>query len=276
VPIAFATPAIVTSEPIMDPSAARLTADVLADGRARRDAFGADLAKLFGPGRFALKTGTSSNWRDAWCAAFTDEITVVVWLGDPAGAPMQSVSGFEGASRPAVRILALAQERARALDLPVRDETPPLLATARICAQSGLLAGPRCPHAIEERFAIGSVPEQTCEVHDPQGRWLLSERYARWLELAHPGETALAPPPRGAIAIAHPENGARWLIDPSHPTPSIPLRATVSGDQARAQWLIDDQPIEGDHWTPTLGHHVVAAMLGTERSAPVEVDVVGP
>ncbi|MFW5738921.1 MAG: penicillin-binding protein 1C, partial [Myxococcota bacterium] len=51
------------------PEAALLVVDILRDARARSDGFGRDLEDLAG-GPFALKTGTSTAWRDAWAVAF--------------------------------------------------------------------------------------------------------------------------------------------------------------------------------------------------------------
>ena len=73
-------------ERVMARGAAALTRDVLSDAAVRRDAFGADLVDLHGGRGFALKTGTSTGWRDAWSAVFDDTVTVVVWMGDSGGA----------------------------------------------------------------------------------------------------------------------------------------------------------------------------------------------
>ena len=80
---------------VFSQQAAVLVADILRDGRARADGFGRDLEDLAG-GPFALKTGTSTAWRDAWAVAFDEHHTVVVWLGDPAGRALSAVSGFVG------------------------------------------------------------------------------------------------------------------------------------------------------------------------------------
>ena len=45
------------------------------------------------PGFVAGKTGTSSNYRDAWFVGFTRDLVVGVWVGNDDGAPMQQVSG---------------------------------------------------------------------------------------------------------------------------------------------------------------------------------------
>ncbi len=58
--------------------------DTLVDGTGWR-------ARL--PGFVAGKTGTSSDYRDAWFVGFTDHLVVGVWVGNDDGQPMQQVSG---------------------------------------------------------------------------------------------------------------------------------------------------------------------------------------
>ncbi len=41
----------------------------------------------------AYKTGTSYGFRDAWAAGYTDEWTVIVWVGRPDGAPRKGQTG---------------------------------------------------------------------------------------------------------------------------------------------------------------------------------------
>ena len=45
------------------------------------------------PGFVAGKTGTSSNYRDAWFIGFTNTLVVGVWVGNDDGKPMKMVSG---------------------------------------------------------------------------------------------------------------------------------------------------------------------------------------
>ncbi len=45
------------------------------------------------PGFVAGKTGTSSNYRDAWFIGFTSDLVVGVWVGNDNGEPMRMVSG---------------------------------------------------------------------------------------------------------------------------------------------------------------------------------------
>lgn len=45
------------------------------------------------PGFVAGKTGTSSDYRDAWFIGFTQDLVVGIWVGNDDGKPMQEVSG---------------------------------------------------------------------------------------------------------------------------------------------------------------------------------------
>ena len=46
----------------------------------------------------AVKTGTSSDYRDAWAIGYTPRWLVGVWVGDPGNLPMARLSGFGSAA----------------------------------------------------------------------------------------------------------------------------------------------------------------------------------
>lgn len=272
VPLSLGPVASVTPVEVMEPAAARVTRDILSDASARRAAFGDDLGLLF-DGPFALKTGTSTGWRDAWTAAFTDSVTVVVWLGDPAGRPLGGLSGFEGAARPTVRILQAAHERRGALDIEPPEREEPALARARVCALTGELAGPGCAHTVDEVFVPGTVPSRACDSHGPDGAVRLPARYAAWIASARPAGFAISgeAPTEGTVRIEHPRDGARLLVAPSRPA-AIPLRASVAGAVApSARWEIDGAPLESASWTPTPGTYELVALVGETRSEPARI-----
>ncbi len=273
VPLAYAPVSSVRPTRVMEPAPAAIARDVLEDAAARRDAFGDDLRAMFGE-PFGLKTGTSNGWRDAWTAVFTDEVTVVVWLGDPEGHALGGLSGFEGAAPPAVRILAAAHERLGAIGVRSvsRSEVP--LARARVCALTGLLAGRQCAATFDERFGRGTVPLATCSAHGDDGAVLLPPRYARWIEHAHPAGFALASAPaaEGSLRVAYPRAGAELLVDPRRPA-AIPLRATLAGGPVDARWEVDGAPLEDARWMPSEGTHTLVAIAGDARSEPVTVTV---
>jgi penicillin-binding protein 1C len=82
---------------VLDPAAAFVVADILADRDGRAVTFGLEspLATRFWA---AVKTGTSTDMRDNWCVGFSRRYTVGVWVGNAGGAPMRDVSGVTGAA----------------------------------------------------------------------------------------------------------------------------------------------------------------------------------
>src|SRR4029078_13217753 len=87
-----------------------LLANILSDPAARSGQF-EPAAPLRLPFRCAVKTGTSSDFRDNWCIGFTPQFTVGVWVGNFDGAPMQGVSGASGAAPVFHRIMAHLHRR---------------------------------------------------------------------------------------------------------------------------------------------------------------------
>lgn len=81
---------------IGDPGYWELVSDILSDRYARARAFGIG-SVIDMPFPAAVKTGTSSGYRDTWTVGYTPEYTVAVWVGNFTGAPMQRVAGVSGA-----------------------------------------------------------------------------------------------------------------------------------------------------------------------------------
>jgi penicillin-binding protein 1C len=276
VPLAYVESSAAPGTRVMSSESAELTRDVLSDVRVRGDAFGADLADL--AGRFALKTGTSSGWRDAWAAVFTGPVTVVVWLGDPEGRPLGGVSGFEAAAPVAARILAAAMARALADGLAAPDRAPARLVSASVCAATGLRPGARCHHVVEERFASGTLPAEVCDTHDEAGDVILPARYADWVRRTHPPGVARTFLSRASAGeepvVREPRDGARWLVDPARGATSAPLLATVGGmTVGEVSWEVDGARLPGSAWEMAPGDHTVIAVWQGRRSRPARVRV---
>lgn len=257
-------PAATSEAPLFEPLAAATTVDILADGEARRLAFGRDLEAEAGGEPFALKTGTSSGYHDAWAVAFDARTVVVVWLGDPGGAPLDHVSGFEGAAPVAARILAAARALRGTDQAQQAFDASPLSETVPVCALSGQLPHAGCSTTIAERFVPGRVPTETCALHSESGEVLLDARNAEWAR----GEGWLvgeAERPDGPLRIEHPSDGAEWWVDP--------LRRTVTELRSSApraadvRWEIDGRALPAGEasWIPEAGVHRVTARRGDER-----------
>ena len=96
-----------------------LVTDMLSDSHARARAFGLN-SVLDVPFAAAVKTGTSSDYRDTWTVGFTRDYTVGVWVGNFNGEPMRQVSGVTGAAPLWNRIIMHLHEKKdpEGFDLP--------------------------------------------------------------------------------------------------------------------------------------------------------------
>ncbi len=117
----------------LDPRVAYLITDILSDDVARRPAFGPGSALEIGRPA-AVKTGTTTDWRDNWTVGYTPDLVVGVWTGNADNAPMRGVSGVTGAA-------PIWHDFMRGVlrEMPARDfARPDGLTRLEICADSGL------------------------------------------------------------------------------------------------------------------------------------------
>jgi penicillin-binding protein 1C len=128
-----------------DPASWALVTDMLADAHARAASFGVD-SMLAPPFPAAVKTGTSSDYRDTWTVGYTTEYTVGVWVGNFDGRPMRNVSGVTGAAPLWNRIMLHLHEGRD----PDPFAPPPGLVREPICATTGGIPGATCPATVLE------------------------------------------------------------------------------------------------------------------------------
>ncbi len=143
-----------TARPAISPQHAYLLADVLSDRDARIPGFG-EVTPFDLPFRSAVKTGTTTGFRDNWTLGFTPQIAVGVWVGNTDSSPMHDVSGVDGAG-PIWRDVMMAAALERVMTWPGR---PPGIVEATVCAPTGLAPGPDCPAPSTELFVRGTAPQ---------------------------------------------------------------------------------------------------------------------
>jgi penicillin-binding protein 1C len=179
-----------------------LIADMLSDRHARAQSFGVDSA-LSLPFAAAVKTGTSSDFRDTWTVGTTTDHTVATWVGNFNGEPMRQVSGVTGAAPLWNRIMLHLHEQHEPAALPA----PLGLVQRPICALSGHRPTPACPTVVQEYFFPEDLRayEQTSDpfflpvagaARGQPGRWPTAGRrpsrlnlpaeYNEWLALQPP------------------------------------------------------------------------------------------
>jgi penicillin-binding protein 1C len=229
---------------VMSDETVWLIDDILSDDAARGPGFGRD-GVLRVPGRtVAVKTGTTSDFRDNWTVGFTPDVVVGVWVGNPDNHPMRDVSGVSGAAPLWRDVLdgVLDGRPATAFQRPVD------LAQTALCASSEEPAGPPCP----------------------------SQR----LEWLRPTDVlSFAAPPRSGVRITFPDPDSVIALDASVPLAVQQVAIEVSAVD-RVTVFVDGAPVgsrEGSGpiiWLPTPGRHVLTAVNGQAHSEAVGIDVV--
>ena len=144
---------------VLDERVAYLITDILADRVARAPAFG-DGNALELPFAAAVKTGTTTDWRDNWTVGYTSEVAVGVWVGNAHNEPMLRVSGVSGAAPIWNSVMRAVQRGA-----PRSFVRPSGVVEAKVCAESGLLPGAACSRRRTELFLAEDVPAETCPMH---------------------------------------------------------------------------------------------------------------
>ncbi len=282
----------------------------LSDPMARLPSF-ARMGAMEYPFPVAVKTGTSSRFRDAWAVAFSTRVLVGVWVGDPDFQPMHGLAGFNSAAELAKSVLTFVhQDQLGGLEdwsfPPPRGYHP-----VRLCALTGKLANAVCPDVSMEWFAEGEEPFETCSVHvqlpiDVRTGSLarfdtpvscievrtfidLPGRYAEWmasqgLSLPPSSEPPLpSSSPRAQLRITSPSEGLRLLRDPETPADkeTIALKLVAEPSVPQILWYVDGEAFQlADYpyttrWPIQPGEHVIQAQvpLTDLRSGSVRVVV---
>jgi penicillin-binding protein 1C len=244
---------------IFSQQAAFIVSDILADPLARARAFGGAPA-MNPPFHLALKTGTSTRYRDCWAVAFSPRYTLAVWVGNFDGRPTARQSGGTAAAP----ILAELAAALFAAEPPDPFERPAGVTRTQVCAFSGMRPGPNCHHLVEELFVAGTEPTRECSYHREPSPWhRLNTAYAGWLEqrfekgaegryrlagfdpdlnrVFKPGGAAgtrrAVAPSGDRVSI----NGAPAWVQPAAPTPGEGVRVSIVYPLAGDRFLLNPQ-----------------------------------
>lgn len=252
---------------------AALITEMLADPHARARAFGVD-SLLALPFPAAVKTGTSSDFRDTWTVGFTRDYTVAVWVGNFDSAPMAKVSGVTGAAPLWNRIMLHLHQKQE----PVAFSAPTGLVKRPICALSGAKPTPACPSVVEEFLfpedltAYEQQPDPFYQtVRRPNGQsytqFKLPGEYNEWLAM-QPRPLVQDVATASDLRIVAPRDGDFFLIrDPqageTDLTQRLQFKLATASNTAIA-WrlngkLLATQAGQSFFWTPQPGTWVLQA-----------------
>jgi penicillin-binding protein 1C len=243
-----------------------LITDMLSDRHARAKSFGVD-SVLSLPFPAAVKTGTSSDFRDTWTVGFTTDYTVATWVGNFTGEPMRQVSGVTGAAPLWSRIMLHLHEHREPAALPAPQD----LVQRPICALSGLRPTAACPTIVQEYFyredltAYEQHPDtfyQTVSNDKQQYRLNLPPEYNEWLAMQQ--QPALAP---GTLRIVSPRSGDYFLANPdTSANQRLEFRLADTPNKSVEWWLngekIATQTAGTFFWTMRSGNWTLQARSG--------------
>ncbi|GAB4474681.1 MAG: PBP1A family penicillin-binding protein [Anaerolineae bacterium] len=274
--------------PIIDPRVAWLIGDILSDNYARAPAFTTHSILQIGRPA-AVKTGTTTDFRDNWTIGYTPDLVVGVWVGNASNERMVETSGVTGAG-PIWHHFMRAVLRGQPERGFVRPEG---LHQVEICTLSGLLPTPACPYSRLEWFILGTEPKAYDTfyrlVPDPvtgeltlyldlppaahawarsRGLPLLADAAAASpsaegdaLEILSPGAGAIY-----RIEAARPREVQRLLIQVVGPTGTHSVTISVDG---RPVATVEAPPFEA-WWVLTEGEHTVEARGILPDGSPVD------
>ena len=179
----------------------QLITDMLSDPHARAAAFGVE-SVLNLPFPVAVKTGTSSDYRDTWTVGFTSDYTVATWVGNFDGQAMNKVSGVMGAAPLWSQIMLYLHSTKKPSDF----QPPEGFIQLPICANTGLRPTSDCPSGIVlEYFAA----EEITAYQQNLASFELTPEYDEWL--ARQPQQNLA---SDQLKIVSPQPDDYFLINP--------------------------------------------------------------
>ncbi len=228
---------------------ASLIANILSDANARGLEFGhGGLLNI--PVQTAIKTGTSSDYRDAWAVGFNYRYTIGIWMGNLDHTAMNGITGSRG---PAMVLRSVFAELNR------HDDTRPLYMSPRlvkieICRDTGHIADQHCA-GYSEWFISGTEPGQNVARHNK----------------------------RKSYQLVRPSSGLQMAMDPRIPDDqeAFLFELTEIPQGAVVEWKVDDRSIATTSaptflWPLRRGAHIVKAQIWLDKYRPfVETEPVG-
>ncbi|MFC4994441.1 penicillin-binding protein 1C [Rubritalea tangerina] len=261
---------------IASPNACFLINSILANNLARSANFGAN-SSLRLPFNCAVKTGTSTDFRDNFCIGFTASFTVGVWIGNLDNTPMKGVSGVTGAGPIFHHCMLKLHENER----DHWFSKPDIITQVTTDPHTGKILHPNHPrykHAVTT-YALQTPTHASPEDYTNDGKVLLDDRFTEWLTQS-PDNRFVASKTRSTdlhLRILSPARDATYLLDPDLPNQGGYL-SLISNAPERTRWECHTLDIENTPHHPTLileegSHEVTAIHTGTGKSSTVRFTV---
>ena len=290
----FMSPRFLKNDPkpspnrIFSPESSYIITDILSDPSARVLTFG-DFFNQKLPFKVALKTGTSTHYRDSWIIGYTLEYTIAIWIGNFDGSSTNGLSGAKGGGPIFIDILnELYPDRFAA-----RFKKPESVIRKTVCSYSGLVPNSSCPHTKEELFIREFEPQEKCQYHSKDKKFHnLPSQYTDWvykrfknggagkyrlagfsnnLKNIFNGSNSLEDPSKSSkagIKITSPLTEEVFLLDPGKTFYEIHLSAIGNAPTQKVSWYVNGLEIA----STSLPHHTTVDLIKGAH----EITAIGP
>ena len=257
-----------------------MLAQTMTDNLARSATFGTH-SSLRLPFPCAVKTGTSTDFRDNWCLGFTADFTVGVWAGNLDNTPMRGISGVTGAAP----IFKATMLRLHEDHTPSWFKKPSNMKLCHIDPHTGKRHSQPSQTTIPLTLPNTHIPlAAKPSDYDSKGRVYLDSAYTEWHNkeadqsrfTLHATPHSTLSPQNSKLKILSPSREAEYLLDPDLPGSGKILKLSADASST-VTWHSNTLTIQnnGAHFTATLtpGEHVITARDATGREASRKIIV---
>lgn len=233
---------------IFSMESAYLIGNILSDPWARNLEFGLGSVLNF-PQQTAIKTGTSTDYRDAWTVGYNDRYLVGAWMGNLDHSPTMGVTGSSG---PALVVRSVFSV------LNKNRETQPL------------------------DFSRSLILREVClRPADSDGNCPM---YSEWFRSDNIPQSAITPNANTTVEpeLVRPTDGLQIAYDPRIPSSHQKFRFEIKGlnSPSKVHWILDDQvPIVTQNtsymlWPVQKGNHILSVSIADQKGSFVDLPEV--
>ena len=263
-----------TSRRVANRAACRLVEDILCDNGARSQAFGSQSVMSFPANqRTAVKTGTSSNFRDAWIVGYNGSHTVGVWVGNLDGGSMKNALSVEVAGPIWRQVIDWLSQHRPVAGLAPLDAEEDGLVRVEIDALTGALPVSETRRRVWEWFLPETQPDEPVSTWYDRGKIVLPAAYADWCQSPHNHLKAVS---RSPWRITSPRDGAHYVIDSALPLEQQRLPFLSDHPKPETlQWFLNEEASASTSWRLVPGLWRLRAFdpaTGRSVAATFEVD----
>ncbi len=289
--------------PLLSPEASFMVLDILKDTPLPNYLYSHHNMPLY------WKTGTSFAFRDAWTTGIIGPYVLCVWVGN---FDSTSNNAFVGRKAATPLFLHIAENIMQGLthSLPLHDASKLNLKKVDVCAVSGKIPNPSCPHTISTWFVPGKSPISVCDIHrriaiDKKTRLRACANQPKtetdedvfefWpSDLLHlfsiagihrktaPSYPTSCHEENGqaqAPLITSPQKNITYTVRTTQTDEKIPLQAICDPDVSSIYWFRDEtflgstSPQTPFFWTPRVGTGTIRAVDDKGRSSAQTITV---